>query len=166
MPHCPLDPERAALLHPMTPPASPARLKVRSTGHSLAHWQQRLEGGIGDSITLHPLVLLPDRDWLYERCDRRFGLMMEQGAVAEVEAFARGLDPDLPVMRAIGVAEMARFLRREADLDEAIAAGAGHAQLCQTPIHMAAPPAAARLMRNFDKISHESILKLYFTMNA
>jgi tRNA dimethylallyltransferase len=31
------------------------------------------EGGrIGDAVTLHPLVLLPDRDWLYERCDRRF----------------------------------------------------------------------------------------------
>jgi tRNA dimethylallyltransferase len=90
---------------------------VRSTGQTLAHWQQRLEGGIGDRITLAPLVLLPDRDWLYERCDRRFGLMVEQGALDEVERLlARGLDSDLPVMRAIGVSSLAKFLRREADL--------------------------------------------------
>jgi tRNA dimethylallyltransferase len=37
---------------------------VRSTGHSLAHWQAQKEGGIGNAVTLHPLVLLPDRDWL------------------------------------------------------------------------------------------------------
>ena len=50
--------------------------------------------------------------------------MVEQGALAEVEALlARDLDPDLPVMRAIGVAELSAHLRGEMSLDEAIAAG-------------------------------------------
>ena len=50
--------------------------------------------------------------------------MIEQGAVEEVEALlARKLDPDLPVMRAIGVREIAAYLRGELTLDEAIAAG-------------------------------------------
>jgi tRNA dimethylallyltransferase len=50
--------------------------------------------------------------------------MMAQGAVAEVEALlARGLNPDLPVMRGIGVREIAACLAGAATLDETIAAG-------------------------------------------
>lgn len=36
---------------------------------------------------------------------------------------ARNLNPNLPVMRAIGVREIAAYLRGEATLDEAVAAG-------------------------------------------
>lgn len=98
---------------------------MRSTGQPLSHWQQRLEGGIGEAITLAPLVLLPNRDWLYERCDRRLALMVQQGALEEVERLlARGLDPALPVMRAIGVASLAAHLRGESTLQEAIEDGA------------------------------------------
>jgi tRNA dimethylallyltransferase len=57
------------------------------------------------------LVLLPDRQWVYDRCDARFEAMLDAGAVAEVEALlARELDPNLPVMRAIGVSEITAFL--------------------------------------------------------
>jgi len=121
-----LDPERAAALHSNdTTRVHRALEVVRSTGHPLAYWQQRLEGGIGEAITLVPLILLPDRDWLYERCDRRFGMMVHAGALEEVERLlARGLDPNLPVMRAIGVSSLAGHLRGEMSLEEAIADGA------------------------------------------
>ena len=121
-----LDPERAAALHAHdTTRVHRALEVVRSTGQTLSHWQQRLEGGIGHAVRLAPLVLLPDRNWLYERCDRRFRLMVEQGALAEVEALlARGLDPALPVMRAIGVSSLAAYLRGTMTLEEAIADGA------------------------------------------
>jgi tRNA dimethylallyltransferase len=101
------DPDRAAALHPAdTTRVARALEVVRSTGHPLAHWQARREGGIGHAVALRPLVLLPDRAWLYARCDLRFARMWEGGALAEVEALlARRLDPDLPVMRAIGVPE-------------------------------------------------------------
>ena len=50
--------------------------------------------------------------------------MLDGGAVAEVEALLmRGLDPELPVMRAIGVREIAAMLRRELTCDQALAAG-------------------------------------------
>ena len=50
--------------------------------------------------------------------------MIDQGAVAEVEALlARKLNPNLPVMRAIGVPELSAYLLGRASLDEAIAAG-------------------------------------------
>ena len=94
---------------------------VRSTGISLAAWQRRREGGIGGVIDLHPLILLPDRAALYARCDARFAAMMEQGARAEVERLlARGLPPELPVMRAIGMREIAGWLRGEWSREEAI----------------------------------------------
>lgn len=97
---------------------------VLSTGRPLAQWQERRKGGIGGAVTLRPLILLPPRDWLYARCDARFAAMVAEGAVAEVRALlARGLSPALPVMRAIGVREIAAHLRGETTLAEAIAAG-------------------------------------------
>lgn len=111
------DPERAAGLDPGDRQRIARALEVkRSTGVTLGKWQRAKAGGIGEDITLHPLVLLPDRKWLYDRCDRRFEAMLKAGAVEEVEALlARGLDPDLPVMRAIGVPEIAAFLGGEID---------------------------------------------------
>jgi tRNA dimethylallyltransferase len=120
-----LDSAAAARLNPGdTTRIARALEVVKSTGRPLAEWQQQREGGIGDTVELKPLVLLPPRPWLYERCDRRFALMVEQGALAEVEALlARKLDPDLPVMRAIGVPELGAHLRGELTLEDAIAAG-------------------------------------------
>ncbi|XAP77160.1 tRNA (adenosine(37)-N6)-dimethylallyltransferase MiaA [Citromicrobium bathyomarinum] len=97
---------------------------VRATGLTLGEWQQRKEGGIADRVALSPVILLPEREWLYARCDARFSAMLEEGAVAEVEALlARDLDPDLPVMRAIGVREIAGWLRGECSREEMIEKG-------------------------------------------
>ena len=119
------DPERAAALNPAdTTRVARALEVVRSTGRPLAHWQVCREGGIGDDIALFPLVLLPDRDWLYARCDLRFERMFESGAVGEVEALlARSLPPLSPVMRAIGVAEIAGYLDGSSSRDEALVRG-------------------------------------------
>ncbi|QIG53059.1 tRNA (adenosine(37)-N6)-dimethylallyltransferase MiaA [Altererythrobacter sp. BO-6] len=119
------DSERAAALNPGDSQRIARALEVvRSTGKTLREWQAEKTGGIGEVIELHPLILLPDRGWLYARCDRRFEIMLERGAIAEVEALlARGLSPELPVMRAIGVPEIAAFLRGEISRDAMIAAG-------------------------------------------
>ena len=96
---------------------------VRSTGRSLSAWQQEKTSPpierLGDDIELHKIVLLPDREWLYARCDLRFTLMLEQGAMEEVAAL-QGLDPDLPAMRALGVSYLRAHLLGTCDLDEAI----------------------------------------------
>lgn len=119
------DPHAARMLNPNdTQRLARALEVVRSTGRPLWEWQRRKVGGIGDAITLAPLVLLPDREWLYERCDRRFCEMMNNGAVEEVEnLLARGLPEDLPVMRAIGVAQIADYLRGVLSREEAIVRG-------------------------------------------
>jgi len=97
---------------------------ILSTGRTLGEWQEQREGGIADTVELRPLILLPPRKWLYARCDERFTRMIDEGAVAEVEALlARKLNPNLPVMRAIGVRELSAYLLRDTTLDQAIAAG-------------------------------------------
>jgi tRNA dimethylallyltransferase len=120
-----LDAPTAAKLNPNdTTRIARALEVVKSTGKTLAQWQDRREGGIGSEIELRPLVLLPPRPWLYERCDRRFAEMVAHGALTEVERLlARKLKPDLPVMRAIGVPELAAHLRGESTLEQAVVAG-------------------------------------------
>lgn len=115
------DPRQAARLAPGDATRIARALEViRSTGRSLTDWQHERSGGIADEITLHPLVLLPDRQWLYQRCDLRFAQMLDQGALDEVRVLLdRTLDPDLPVMRAIGVPDLAAALRGEIALSEA-----------------------------------------------
>lgn len=97
---------------------------VRSTGRPLGEWQRERSGGIGTMVNLRAAILLPGRAALYRRCDARFAAMLANGAIDEVEALlARGLDPALPVMRAIGVREIAAMIRGELSRDDALAAG-------------------------------------------
>jgi tRNA dimethylallyltransferase len=119
------DPSRAALLNPRDSLRIARALEVvRSTGRPLADWQTQRTGGIAESVALFPLVLLPAREALYQRCDMRFERMIARGAIAEVEALlARLLPPLAPVMRAIGMPEIAGFLRGEWSLDEAVSRG-------------------------------------------
>jgi tRNA dimethylallyltransferase len=97
---------------------------VLSTGRPLAEWQKESRGGIDERVELRALILLPPRDWLYARCNERFAEMFDGGAIKEVEALQeRKINPDSPVMRAIGVSEIAAFLRGELTREEALAAG-------------------------------------------
>jgi len=115
------DPDRAALLAPADSTRIARALEVvRSTGKPLSDWQERLEGGVGNSVFLKATVLLPEREALYDRCNARFEVMLGRGAVEEVESLiARKLAPGLPVMRAIGVADIAGYLRGEWSLADA-----------------------------------------------
>ena len=121
-----LDPAAAARLHPTDTTRIARALEiVRSTGRPIAEWQAERSGGIGAAVTLHPLILLPPRDWLYARCVERFAAMLDGGAIAEVAALlARQLDPALPVMRAIGVPEIAALISGEATREQTLMAGA------------------------------------------
>ena len=117
------DPAAAARLSPNdTTRVARALEVVRSTGRPLADWQKDKLGGIGDQIDLIPMILLPPRDWLYARCDARLVQMMDAGLDEVAALLARGLDPDLPVMRAIGVPELADHLAGRLSRDAALAA--------------------------------------------
>ncbi|MBB3939578.1 tRNA dimethylallyltransferase [Novosphingobium fluoreni] len=119
------DPDRAARLAPAdTTRVARALEVVRSTGRTLADWQADTQGGVAQAVTVRAAILLPEREWLYARCNARFAQMLESGAIPEVaRLLERQLDPDLPVMRAIGVPEIAALLRGEVSEGEALARG-------------------------------------------
>jgi tRNA dimethylallyltransferase len=97
---------------------------IRSTGRTLKAWQGEKVGGIGGEIALAPLILLPPRDWLHARCDKRFETIFSDEGIAEVGALLdRHLPALAPVMRAIGVPEIAAYLRGEMSREQALAAG-------------------------------------------
>ncbi|MGR6328320.1 tRNA (adenosine(37)-N6)-dimethylallyltransferase MiaA [Sphingomonas sp. XXL09] len=86
---------------------------IRSTGRPLAAWQSERVGGITDAVTLAAAILLPDRERLVERIDRRCEQMFAQGAEQEVaQLLARDDVPaDAPIRRAIGVPPIAAWLQ-------------------------------------------------------
>jgi len=91
----------------------------QATGRSLADWQAETAGGLNGR---HMTVLLdPPRQWLYQRADQRFDLMVTAGALAEVEALAaRDLPQSLPVMKALGVPHLLAYLGGEMAIEDAI----------------------------------------------
>ncbi len=119
------DPSIATKLNPNDKSRVQRALEVvLQTGQSIAIWRNKREGGIAKHINLHPHILLPEREWLYARCNQRFVEMLDQGAIREVETLlSRDLPMDLPVMRAIGVAEISSFLRGQCSYDEMVEAG-------------------------------------------
>lgn len=91
-----------------------------ATGKALSDWQAETSGAVAD---WNAVVLEPQRDLLYRRCDERLERMVEQGALEEVRALmARGLNPLLPAMKAVGVRELAAYLAGEATLPQALEA--------------------------------------------
>jgi tRNA dimethylallyltransferase len=161
-----LDPEAAARLNPADRTRTSRALEVvLSTGRTLAEWQERREGGIGKQVTLKPLILLPPREWLYARCDTRFDRMIAAGAVEEAKALlARKLDASLPLMRAIGVQEIAAFAAGEIDREEMIRRGQqatrNYAKRQYTWFAHQPPPDWPRFTRILDERSEAEALAL------
>lgn len=97
---------------------------IDATGKPFGYWLRRPECGLVSPQTATKLVVTIDRQELYRRCDRRFDLMMTQGALDEVECLlARNLSPSLPVMRALGVRPLASYLGGETSLEQAVERG-------------------------------------------
>ena len=117
------DPEAAARLHPNDTARLHRALEVvRSTGTPISVWRGSRVGGIADSVDIRVENIVVAVAELYARCDARVDQMVEAGAIAEAAALRqRGLDPHLPVMRAIGVSQLIQHLDGIWPLDEAVA---------------------------------------------
>src|SRR5690242_20488919 len=116
------DPEAAQTLAPGdTQRLLRAYEVVAATGRPLAAWHREQEAAVPFRAAI--LLLLPPRAALYAACDARFLAMMAAGALPEVERLlARGLDPALPAMKAVGVRELAALIAGRASEAEAVAA--------------------------------------------
>jgi len=90
-----------------------------ATDRPLSWWQKQPHKGafLGSAVTL---AMVPPRPTLYDQINRRFDMMFDNGALDEVERLmARQLDPNLPLMKALGVAPLAAFLRGDISADDA-----------------------------------------------
>lgn len=88
------------------------------TGRSISSFQEKRGPMIIDPSQAKKIVVLPERPMLHGRINRRFEIMLQTGAIEEVRALmALRAAPDMPVMKAIGVNEIAEMdagrMRRE-----------------------------------------------------
>jgi tRNA dimethylallyltransferase len=120
-----IDPEDAAAIRPSDRSRIVRALEVmRATGRPLAEWQRaaRQQPLLGPA-SARRIVLLPDRADLASRIAGRAEAMLAGSAVPEVAALlARNLPPELPVMKAIGVRQIADHLAGRLSLEAAAAA--------------------------------------------
>lgn len=94
------------------------------TGRSISFFQESRGPMIVDPGRAKKIVVLPERPVLHGRINRRFEIMLETGAIEEVAALM-ALDPatDLPVMKAIGVTELAQMAAGRMTRQEVIERG-------------------------------------------
>ncbi len=115
------DPAMADRLRPQDPQRIVRALEViDATGRSLSEWQAAPVQSVLDLHDVRAVVVAPEREIIYARCEERFAAMLDGGALDEVAALmALELDSRLPAMRALGVAALMAHLRGEIGLEEA-----------------------------------------------
>lgn len=120
------DPEMAARLMPGDGQRIVRALEVlEATGRSISTFQAAAGAAVIEPAQAEKIVVLPDRTVLAARIGRRFGQMLKSGAVEEVKALlALALPPAMPVMKAIGVPQIAAMLAGEMSEAEVVERGA------------------------------------------
>ncbi len=118
------DPVMAARLRPSDGQRIARALEVvRSTSRSLASWHETTLDGPLTALDraggIAKFVLQPPRDWLYERCDRRFDQMVRNGVLDEIAALPPA-DPNLTALKALGVPQLRAALAGEIAMEEAV----------------------------------------------
>jgi tRNA dimethylallyltransferase len=119
-----VDPQAAARIAPGDRQRLARAMEVHiASGRSLSDWQSRTRPALAPDVW-RAVVLEPPRTLLYARCDARLRIMIDAGALDEVERLtARGLDSALPIMKAVGLRELAAHLAGKTSLDDAIVQG-------------------------------------------
>ncbi|MBB5667055.1 tRNA dimethylallyltransferase [Rhizobium leguminosarum] len=98
---------------------------VKATGRSIADFQGQSGPVVIDAAQARKIVVLPERAVLHARINGRFEKMLREGAEDEVRALlALGLPAEAPVMKAIGVSQIAAMLNGEMTRDEVLEKGA------------------------------------------
>jgi len=95
---------------------------ARATGTALSQWQERQPSRGPINARFFNLLIMPERATLYDKIETRFDQMLDMGAMEEVSVLSElALDPSLPAMKALGVPELLRVMKKELKPEEAIA---------------------------------------------
>lgn len=120
-----IDPETAKRLHATDRQRCiRAREVFEVSGKPLSYWQSQQKERVGADLTYRLLVLLPERDWLHERINKRFDQMVQAGALDEARA-VQDLNPasDLTGVQALGLQALRDYIDSRVTLFEAIEYG-------------------------------------------
>lgn len=120
------DPAVAASFNPQDGQRIVRALEVmEATGQSITTFQGKSGPVIVDADRARKIVVLPDRAVLHQRINGRFEKMLAMGAEDEVRALlALKLPEEMPIMKAIGVSQIAAMLRGEMTREEVLETGA------------------------------------------
>ena len=114
-------------------PVSAYRIKLGDTNRLLRAWEvftattkplsywheQSRETGSKDKF--FKVCLMPKREVLYSKCDKRFLDFVELGAIEEAEALNFiTASPELPASKTLGLLELIKYTKGELELSEAI----------------------------------------------
>ena len=93
---------------------------VLHTGKPLGFWFTKKIASPLEGYEIERHLLMPERAVLYDACDIRFSEMLERGAIEEAKNILKeNLDPELPIMKTIGLREIKNYLDGKATLSEA-----------------------------------------------
>ncbi|MCW8916581.1 MAG: tRNA (adenosine(37)-N6)-dimethylallyltransferase MiaA [Magnetovibrio sp.] len=92
-----------------------------ATGRAFSDWQNEPRVPLLENVRFAHIALIPPREKLYAGIDQRFEWMVDHGALDEIRALLPlGIDPAKPLMKALGVPELAAYVRGEMELDAAV----------------------------------------------
>lgn len=90
------------------------------TQKPLSEWQKQTKPVIPSGYW-RGLLILPDRQYLYDRINARYEAMVESGGLEEAKRVSElGLPTNVPMMKAIGLPPLLKYLRGEISYDAAI----------------------------------------------
>lgn len=92
---------------------------LTATGRPLADWQDDTPPPALPLADCHAIVMQSDKDWLNDRIERRFDLMLDGGAMDEAKAMLPTWDPAHLSSKAIGAPELISHLKGETTLSAA-----------------------------------------------
>jgi len=98
---------------------------LEATGESLSHWQSLPAQGPPPHWDFETHFVNPDRETLYDRCNRRFDIMLDRGILDEIKDLLSLIETgsvpaDAPITHALGFHPFTRYLRDECALEKAI----------------------------------------------
>ncbi|HPD83723.1 MAG: tRNA (adenosine(37)-N6)-dimethylallyltransferase MiaA [Alphaproteobacteria bacterium] len=101
---------------------------LEATGKSLSEWQDIPPLSPPENWEFHITLVMPERDRLYDRCNRRFEWMLENGALEELEDFnnkiqRQEINENALLAHALGVDPLRAYLNGELSREKAIELG-------------------------------------------
>lgn len=117
-----VDPVSAGKIHPNDVKRVVRALEVYyQTGAPISAAGKRAPGRKGDKYRLCYLGMEAERDYIYDRINRRVDLMIEKGLIEETKALLdKGYDPELPALQSLGYRHVINYLRGSWTLAETI----------------------------------------------